>query len=294
MNQKYNDCVEQISQILFQAITEREENLVEKIEWVDSDLLSLLRNIGLRVMSMLVIWLFKSFYLGVVCNYWRDAFPKLVSYHRFIEWLPNIVVPLTQYLYSRMGTSTGIGFLDSTSLKVCHNRRIFSHRVFQGMAQRGKTTCGQVLCVDWFYGFKLHLAINDRGELLNVVLTPKNIDDRKPVKQLLQKQHGKFFGDKGYISKALADDLRNLGVVLITKFKKNMSNKLMELFDKQLLRKRALIESVIEQLKHICQIEHSRHRSPTNFVVNLLSGLIAYCHRDCKPSIALDREALPA
>ncbi len=201
----------------------------------------------------------------------RTAFPKLVSYHRFIEWLPSIVVPLTQYLYSRMGTSTGIGFLDSTSLKVCHNRRIFSHRVFKGMAQRGKTS------VDWFCGatplgfpqhdkglarmyahqdgFQLHLAINDQGELLNVVLTPGNIDDRKPVKQLLQKQHGKFFGAQGYISKALADDLRNLDVVLITKFKKNMNNKLMELSDKQLLRKRALIESVIEQLKHICQIE---------------------------------------
>lgn len=156
------------------------------------------------------------------------------------------------------------------------------------MAQRGKTS------VDWFYGFKLHLAINDRGELLNVVLTPGNVDDRKPVKQLLQKQHGKFFGDKGYISEALARDLRNLGVVLITKFKKNMNNRLMELSDKLLLRKRAVIESVIEQLKHICQIEHSRHRSPTNFVVNLLSGLIAYCHHDRKPSIAIDRFALSA
>lgn len=231
---------------------------------------------------------FKTFYLGVVCCYWRDAFPNLVSYHRFVEWLPSMIVPLTQYLNSRLGTSTGIGFLDSTSLKVCHNRRICSHRVFQGIAQRGKTS------VDWFYGFKLHLAINDRGELLNVVLTTGNVDDRKPVKQLLQKHKGKFYGDKGYISKALARDLRNSGIVLITKFKKNMNNKLMELSDKQLLRKRAVIESVIEQLKHICQIEHSRHRSPTNFVVNLLSGLIAYCHRNPKPSIAIDRFALSA
>ena len=231
---------------------------------------------------------FKTFYLEVVGNYWRDAFPNLVSYHRFIEWLPSTVVPLTQYLHSRLATSTGIGFVDSTSLKVCHNRRIKAHRVFKDIAQRGKTS------VDWFYGFKLHLAINDRGELLNVVLTPGNVDDRKPVKKLLHKQHGKFFGDKGYISKALARELKDRGIVLITKFKKNMNNKLMELSDKQLLRKRALIESVIEQLKHICQIEHSRHRSPTNFVVNLLSGLIAYCHRQRKPSIAIDRFALSA
>ena len=142
--------------------------------------------------------------------------------------------------------------------------------------------------------FKLHLAINDRGELLNVVLTTGNLDDPKPVKQLLQKHKGKFSGDKGYISKALARDLRNSGIVLITKFKKNMNNKLMELSDKQLLPNTAVIESVIEQLKHICQIEHSRHRSPTNFVVNLLSGLIAYCHRNPKPSIAIDRFALSA
>ena len=138
------------------------------------------------------------------------------------------------------------------------------------------------------------IAINDRGELLNVVLTPGNVDDRKPVIKLLQKQQGKFFGDKGYISRALAADLKNSGIVLITKFKKNMNNKLMEMSDKQLLRKRALIESVIEQLKHICQIEHSRHRSPTNFIVNLLAGLIAYCHRNRKPSIAIDRFVLSA
>ena len=187
-----------------------------------------------------------------------------------------------------MGTSTGIGFIDSTSLKVCHNRRIFSHRVFNGIAKRGRTS------VDWFYGFKLHLVINDRGELLNVALTPGNVDERKPVRDLLQEQNGRFFGDQGYISKTLARDLRALGVVLITKFKKRMNNQLMEWSDKQLLRKRAVIESVIEQLKHVCQIEHSRHRSPTNFIANLFSGLIAYCHFSRKPSIAVDRFALSA
>ena len=140
--------------------------------------------------------------------------------------------------------------------------------------------------------FKLHLAINDRGELLNIALTAGNVDDRKPVKELLQGQSGKFFADRGYISKALASSLRDSGIVLITKFKKNMNNRLMKLSDKQLLRKRAVVESVIEQLKHICQIEHSRHRSPANFIVNLLAGLIAYCHRNKKPSIAIERFAL--
>lgn len=155
-------------------------------------------------------------------------------------------------------------------------------------------------CVDWFYGFKLHLAINHRGErtcphlLLNIALTTGNVDDRKPVCELLKEQHGQFFGDKGYISAALAQDLRQFNVILVTKFKKKMKNKLMTMLDKQLLRKRAIVESVIEQLKHISQIEHSRHRSPTNFVVNLLAGLIAYCHRPKKPSIAIDDNVLSA
>ena len=230
---------------------------------------------------------FKTFYSELVSLYWQEAFPNLVSYNRFIEWLPNTLIPLMAYLRSQLGVSTGIGFIDSTSIKVCHNRRIKQHRVFKAIAKRGKTS------VDWFYGFKLHLAINHHGELLNVALTTGNIDDRKPVCELLREQHGQFFGDKGYISAALARDLRNSGVVLVTKFKKNMKNKLMTTLDKQLLRKRAIIESVIEQLKHISQIEHSRHRSPTNFVVNLLAGLVAYCHRDKKPSIAIDDLILP-
>ncbi len=192
------------------------------------------------------------------------------------------------YFRSRLGTNTGIGFIDSTCIKVCHNRRIKAHKVFDGIAKRGKTS------VDWFYGFKLHLAINDRGELLNIALTSGNVDDRKPVKELLQGQSGKFFADKGYISKALANSLQDSGIILITKLKKNMRNQLMKFDDKQLLRKRAVIESVIEQLKHISQIEHSRHRSPANFIVNLLAGLIAYCHRDRQPSIAIDRFALTA
>ena len=195
---------------------------------------------------------------------------------------------MTAYLRFRLGTSTGIGFIDSTSLKVCHNRRIFNHKVFDGIAQRGKTS------VDWFYGFKLHLAINERGEILNLALTSGNVDEPRPVKQLLERLSGNFYGDKGYISKALALELRAEGIVLITKFKKNMKNQLLKWSDKQLLRKRAVIESVIGQLKHLCHIEHSRHRSATNFIAHLLAGSIAYCHLPQKPSIAIDRFALSA
>ena len=231
---------------------------------------------------------FKLYYLNLVSCYWRKAFPNLVSYSRFVQLIPKVVVPMTHYFSCCQGSATGIGFIDSTSIKVCHNRRIFSHRVFDGIARRGKTS------VDWFYGFKLHLAINDRGELLNVALTPGNVDDRKPVRELLEGLQGKFVGDKGYISKKLASDLRAKGIILLTKFKNKMKNCLVTWSDKLLMKKRALIESVIEQLKNVCQIEHTRHRSPTNFVVHLLAGLTAYSRLPNKPSVAIDHSALPS
>jgi transposase len=160
--------------------------------------------------------------------------------------------------------------------------------VFNNLAARGKTS------VDWFFGFKLHLVINDTGELLNVALTPGNTDERNPVPKLLQRLMGKVFADRGYISQKLAVHLsKTLGIQLVTKLRRNMKNRLMLLSDKLLLRRRAIIESVIDQLKNISQIEHSRHRSPINFLVNLLGGLIAYCHQPKKPSLILD-VALPA
>lgn len=231
---------------------------------------------------------FKIYYLNLVCKYWQNAFPNLVTYSRFVQIIPRVIVPMTHYLAERKGSLTGIGFIDSTSLKVCHNRRIFNHRVFEGIAQRGKTS------VDWFYGFKLHLVINDRGELLNVALTTGNVDDRKPVRELLRGLKGKFVGDKGYLSKDLASDLRADGIVLLTKFKRKMKNCLVEWLDNLLIKKRALIETVIGQLKTVCHIEHTRHRSPANFIAHLLAGLIAYSHLNNKPSVAIDSFVLPA
>jgi hypothetical protein len=114
------------------------------------------------------------------------------------------------------------------------------------------------------------------------------------VPQLLQRLFGKVFGDRGYVSQKLALQLwQDSGIQLITKLKRNMKNRLMALSDKLLLRRRAIIESVIDQLKNISQIEHSRHRSPVNCLVNLVCGLIAYCHQPNKPSLVIDT-ALPA
>jgi hypothetical protein len=174
---------------------------------------------------------------------------------------------------------TEIYFVDSTLIKVCHIKREKQNRVFKGLAKKAKSTTG------WFYGFNLHLVINDKGELMAFKLTAGNVDDRIPVPNLVKNLIGKLVGDKGYISQELFDNLLQQGLRLITKIKKNMKNKLMSLFDKLLLRKRAVIESVNDQLKNISQIEHTRHRSIWNFLANILASLVAYTLQPKKPSI---------
>jgi hypothetical protein len=238
-------------------------------------ILSLFQQAGYRT--------FKGVYTQHVQLALRQEFPQTVSYSRFVELMPRFLVPLAIYLHTQQGPCTGVSFLDSTSLAVCHPARIQQHHVFRVDARRGKTSVG------WFYGFKLHLVVNDRGDLLAFCLTPGNTDDRRPVPVLVRRLFGRLFGDKGYISPPLAEQLfLQQGLRLITKLRKNMRNILLPLADHLLLRKRALIETIFDQLKNVCQIEHSRHRSPINFCVHLLAGLAAYCHQPKKPSLGLD------
>lgn len=225
---------------------------------------------------------FKAYYTEHVQVHLSSEFPHLVSYTRFVALIPTMLLPLLAYLQSRYGACTGISFIDSTALAVCDPKRIHQHRVFALDAKRGKSSMG------WFFGFKLHLAVNDCGELLACCLTPGNVDDRTPVPQMVQRLRGKLIGDRGYISAPLTELLFEQGLHLITRLRKNMKNRLIHLSDKLLVRKRAIIESIIDQLKNISQIEHSRHRSPTNFVVHLIAGLLAYSHQDKKPGLHLD------
>ena len=231
---------------------------------------------------------FKTYYLGYIQGYLKEAFPTAVSYNRFVELMPEALIPLCLYLQQNLGDCTGISFVDATPLKVCHNRRIKQHRTFVDEAKRGRTSMG------WFYGFKLHLIINDRGEILAFFVSAGNMDDRKPMPKLVRELWGKLFGDKGYISKKMREQLREQGIDLFTPLKKNMKNKLLTLENKLLQRKRSIIETIIDQLKNISQIEHSRHRSLSNFAVNLISGLIAYSLRPKKPSLNLSTDELAA
>ena len=221
---------------------------------------------------------FKHFYEKHVCVYWCAEFPNLVSYSRFVQLKSEVLELLTIYLYLQRGECSGISFVDSTRLRVCDNKRISAHHVFAEYAGRSKTSMG------WFYGFKLHLIINEKGELLGFQLTPGNTDDRTPLPDLAAGLHGTLYGDKGYISKDKREVLRQQGVNLVYKVRKNMKPEPLSASDEMWLRKRVIIESVIKELKTQTQLEHSRHRSIVNFQVNVYSALIAYQLLENKPS----------
>ena len=215
----------------------------------------------------------KHFYEKHVCVYWHSEFPDLVSYVRFVQLEQETLPLLTLYLYTRFGACSGISFVDSTPLRVCDNRRISRHRVFVAHAERAKNSMG------WFYGFKLHLIINDEGELLSFFFTPANTDDRHPVQKLVSVGlYGNLYADKGYISKDLRQILSRRGINLVYKVRKNMEPLPLSVSDEVLLKKRVLIESVIKELKTQTQLQHTRHRSLINFQVNAIAALIAYTY----------------
>jgi hypothetical protein len=166
----------------------------------------------------------------------------------------------------------------------CHIKRIHMHKTTKGWAAKGKCTMG------WFYGFKLHLIINEMGEIIQWQLTPGNVDDRAPLKdsEFTEKLFGKLFADRGHISQNIFEKLFVDDIHMVTKIKKNMKNSLMNLHDKILLRKRSVIETMNDELKNVCNIEHTRHRFVDNFATNHLAGLIAYILLPKKPSVNIE------
>lgn len=245
----------------------------------DSEVMTILISFHLSGMRNL-----KAYYLYYVSKHMTSEFPKLVSYNRFVELQQGVLLPLVLFLKScRLGKCTGISFVDSTTLDVCNIKREWQNKVFDGIAAKGKSTMG------WFFGFKLHLIINDRGEILSFVITRGNVDDRQALEMesFIKNIFGKLYADRGYISQRLAQILFVDGVQLIYKLRNNMKGE-MPLKDRIMLRKRAIIESVNDELKNICQIEHTRHRSFTNFLTNLIAGLLAYSFLPKKPSIRVD------
>ena len=227
---------------------------------------------------------FKEYYLGFVKGCLRREFPDAVSYNRFVELMPRTFVEMMLFmkLYA-FGKCTGITFVDSTMIPVCHNVRRYFNKVFDGLAKDGKGTMG------WCHGFKLHLMCNDCGDIITFCVTGANVDDRdeRVWNVFTRELYGKVFADRGYIKKELFETLFDRGIHLVHGLKANMKNKLMRMWDKIMLRKRYVIECVNELLKNKANLVHSRHRSVHNFIMNICSALTAYCFFDNKP------EALP-
>ena len=230
---------------------------------------------------------FKSYYKDFLSVHFKHLFPNLISYERFNQVQNRLFMPLMLYINNRcLGQCTGISYVDSTTLPVCHIKREKQHKVFKGIAQKSKSTMG------WFFGFKIHLIINDKGEILSFCFSRANVDDRdtKIMSIMTKEVFGKLFGDRGYIDQKLAEYLWNDGVELIYKRRKNMKSMNLSDTDKILLRKRALIETVNDELKNICSIQHTRHRSLQGFLNNAIPALIAYQSFDKKPSIKISHE----
>ena len=213
---------------------------------------------------------FKHFWVHGVEQKYRNCFGNLPSYGRFVSLMPRLFAPLAVLMHSLSGKETGVYIADSTKLAVCANPRISRNRTFKGLAARGHSTLG------WFFGFKLHVVMNNRGELMAIKITPGNTDDRAPLPDMVAGLKGKLLADKGYISKKLFDKLWAQSLHLITGIRRNMKNYLMPMIDKILLRKRFVVETLFDKLKSDMGLEHTRHRSPTNAFVHILSCLAAY------------------
>ena len=221
---------------------------------------------------------FKYFYMALQQTR-RNLFPGLVHYAGFVKYISYAFPALVCMLKSLIGKATEYMFIDSTPMPVCHSKREKKHKVFKGLAAKGKTSTG------WFFGFKLQMIFNTRGEIVRLMITPGNTDDRSPVRDMVRGLMGKLIGDKGYLSCKLFEDLFADGIQLITKIKKNMKNCLMKMEDKLMLMKRSFIETIFSSLKSLNTLIHTRHRKPLNALTHLIAGLINYQLKNNKPSL---------
>jgi hypothetical protein len=243
-----------------------------------------------EVMTILVYYHFskfdclKHYYLIKSISDFKVAFPKLPSYNRFVERIPEVAILAMIYLQYRQTKFNGAGYIDATPLRVSHNKRTNSHKVFKLTAKLGKSSMG------WFYGFKLHVICDFAGNIIKCRITNGSANDLKIGADMMKDLKGKMYADKGYIGKKEFLKLLNSGLILITGIKKNMKDRLLELWDKILLKKRSLIESVYNIMKNTLHLEHSRHRSVVNAGIYYITTLIAYCWKPNKPHIRFNKQ----
>jgi hypothetical protein len=212
----------------------------------------------------------KNFYNSPMGEVLRKYFPGMPCYERFVTIQARAIAPFSLFLVSRMGKRTGIYYIDSTALPVCHNRRINRHKTFAGLATRGKTSMG------WFFGFKVHFVFNHIHEIVAFKITSGNVSDSAPVPSLTKNLSGKLFGDKGYIGKKLAEELLRHGLALFTRVRKNMKSLPISIPDKILLNARNMAETIIGNIKAFSSLNIPKHRAPINAFLHLIAALTAY------------------
>lgn len=221
---------------------------------------------------------FKNYYNSLLNTHHKAAFPTLPSYNRFIAILNRVIFLLILFSQTNLGKRTGIYYIDSTCLPVCHLKRSKRHKTFEEIATYGKTSMG------WFFGLKLHIVINDRGELIAFKITRANQHDVKGGESLLETLKGLAFGDKGYIGQELFSRLLKKGLKLITRVRKNMKSPMISALEKQLLKQRNMVETVINHLKHHYHVWHTRHRSIANAMTHLIAAIASYVIEPLKMS----------
>jgi hypothetical protein len=226
----------------------------------------------------------KHYYLIKVQRELKKDFPRLPSYNRFVERIKEVAWLAAIYLQYKQVQFNGNGYIDSTPLEVCSKKRTNSHKVFKFVARLGKTSKG------WFYGLKLHVVCDFMGNIVKCRITPGSANDLKTAMNMVKDFKGKIFGDKGYIGKEEFLKLLEQGLIMVTGIRKNMKNRLLEIWDKILLKKRSLIESIFNIMKNTLHLEHSRHRSVINAGVYFITTLIAYCWKPNKPKIKFNNQ----
>lgn len=249
-----------------------------------------------EVMTICIYWHlsgykdFKSYYINHVLVHLKNEFPNALSYSRFIELKSYAVKPLLIFAKCLTSESNGKSFIDSTKLQVCNNRRIYSHKTFKNMATRGQSSMG------WFYGFKLHIVTDDKGDIIDFTLSTGSVHDGNKIiiDKIVTKVRDILVGDKGYIG--LFEHLYKQGIKLLHRLRSNMKNKLLSLDEKELLQKRgSVIETAIGLLKNSLSLEHSRHRSYSNFLCHVFSSIAAYPffkHRNSDPILFMPLTAI--
>jgi len=244
-----------------------------------------------EIMTILILYnsssysCFKYFYLDFALKNLKEFFPNMPCYDRFTILQKKAFIPLLSFLLHicRKSKRTGLYYIDSTYMEVCRNQRIYRHKTFKNIAKRGKTSVG------WFFGFKLHIVINQMGEILNLNVTKGNISDSKAAKSIAQNLIGKLFGDKGYLGQELKNDLLKNGLELFTRVRKNMKQKFISRINQFLLSKRGVVETVIGQFKTRYNMISTRYRTPANYFMNIISAVTAYQLNPRKPRININQ-----